>query len=667
MVLTGFGSIGAMPVSADAADGENGGLLWYFKDTEGTSMQGVSAPVVDGDYVYMASGKVLYKINAATGVLAGKASLSGSIGYNKLAPTVADGKIFIPLGGAKLDIVDATTLSVKSITYVKDQSSHQSLTPAIYSETDTAVYLGSWRKGEGGTFAKVSLSDNGDSQVTKIADSDTGFYWAGACADGDYVVFGSNSAGDDNTPATGDAVLYVYDKSKELDEEDAVMETTLEGSGSICSTVVSYGGKYYFTSKAGKLYEVEITKKDTGEIEINEKVKAKLSGASTCTPVITGDGIAYVGTSSSVMVINLKKDANDNNIVNTYATPGDVKFITLSGGKIYCTYNKAPGGIYVISLTSGTGSNYFIPHSSMQNYCISSIAQGQDGTLYFTNDSNNLMAVRDADELITATWNGADSSGKISARAYTGSAVKPGVTVQFKGAALSAGNDGYSITYTNNIYPGTGTAVIKGTGSYKGTHILNFGIKSPAVAAQKTVTAQLYGYDDVQVKWSAQSMSGATVYYKVEYKKGSGGWSTLSNGTTALSLKKANLADGAGYYFRVTPYVKVNGTTYYGTSKTSSIIYTLKKLSKPSIKKSSSKYIKISWKNIPGESGYQIARSKYKSKKFSVVKTVSYKYSSYKLKTTRNKTYYYKIRAYKTVNGQKIYGPWSSVKAYKLK
>ena len=81
MALTGFGSMGAL--QASAADGDRGGLLWYFKDTEGIGMQGVSAPVVDGDYVYMASGKVLYKISAATGELVGKASLSGSIGYNR--------------------------------------------------------------------------------------------------------------------------------------------------------------------------------------------------------------------------------------------------------------------------------------------------------------------------------------------------------------------------------------------------------------------------------------------------------------------------------------------------------------------------------------------------------------------------------------------------------
>lgn len=77
--------------------------------------------------------------------------------------------------------------------------------------------------------------------------------------------------------------------------------------------------------------------------------------------------------------------------------------------------------------------------------------------------------------------------------------------------------------------------------------------------------------------------------------------------------------------------------------------------------------MKLSWKNINGESGYQIARSKYKSKSFTVVKTVSAKYSSAKIKTTKGKIYYYKVRAYRTVNGKKVPGPWSAVKSYKLK
>ena len=73
------------------------------------------------------------------------------------------------------------------------------------------------------------------------------------------------------------------------------------------------------------------------------------------------------------------------------------------------------------------------------------------------------------------------------------------------------------------------------------------------------------------------------------------------------------------------------------------------------------------WTNIPGETGYEIARSRYKTKNFRRVKRVSYKYSTTRIKTPRNRTYYYKIRAYKTVDGKRIYAPWSKVRAYRLR
>lgn len=674
MALTGFGSMGAL--QASAADGDRGGLLWYFKDTEGIGMQGVSAPVVDGDYVYMASGKVLYKISAATGELVGKASLSGSIGYNKIAPTIAEiadeKKILVPLNGnnnssdetksteIQLDIVDLSSMELeKSIPFSGNNISLQALTPAAYDSSDNSVYLGSWSNRYGGSYVKISL-DNDTAEL--IQSNENGFYWAGACVDGDYVVFGSNSNGtDDNTPAKGDAVLYAYDKSKEPGESDAVLTETLKDSGSICSTVVSYNGKYYFTSKAGKLYEAYVI-----DGKLQAKVKAKLSGGSTCTPVITDDGKAYVGTSAGVQKINIESGK----VEASYSTPADVKFLTLSGDKIYCTYNKAPGGIYVISIDTGAGSNYFIPHSSMQNYCISSVAQ-RDGVLYFTNDSNNLMAVKDAGKLITAKWDGADSSGKIADRAYTGAEQKPKIIVKYDGKTLEQGDDGYDVYFYNHKYPGTATAVVKGTGSYEGTVILNFSIKRPTVADQKTVTAQLiptYGYDDITVKWSTQKVTGATVKYKVEYQKYGGSWYTRYYGPTVSAMTKNNLSDGVRYRFRVTPYVVLNGKTYTGASVTSPYVYTLKSTKKPVVSKASSSYVKVSWSKVYGISGYKVYRSKYSSKNFKLVKTVSSNYTYAKIKTYKNVRYYYKVRPYKKVGTKYVYGPLSTVsKSYILK
>ena len=94
---------------------------------------------------------------------------------------------------------------------------------------------------------------------------------------------------------------------------------------------------------------------------------------------------------------------------------------------------------------------------------------------------------------------------------------------------------------------------------------------------------------------------------------------------------------------------------------------TLKKVSTPVISKSSAKKVKVKWTNIAGESGYQISKSTSK-KGTSIVATYSTTSGNNKvISAKKGKTYYYKVRAYKKVGATKIYGPWSSVKKYKLK
>ena len=100
----------------------------------------------------------------------------------------------------------------------------------------------------------------------------------------------------------------------------------------------------------------------------------------------------------------------------------------------------------------------------------------------------------------------------------------------------------------------------------------------------------------------------------------------------------------------------------------------VKKLGKVNLKSVSSARkkhaIKASWDKKSGANGYQIYYSRNKNfKKVSAKKIVKGgKKTSYVGKNfTKGKKYYVKVRAYKNVNGRKVYGKWSNVKTVKCK
>lgn len=75
--------------------------------------------------------------------------------------------------------------------------------------------------------------------------------------------------------------------------------------------------------------------------------------------------------------------------------------------------------------------------------------------------------------------------------------------------------------------------------------------------------------------------------------------------------------------------------------------------------------VKVSWNKVSGASGYQIMTGGNSSMTVDDA-TYTTTGSSKSISYTRSKkafTRYFKVRAYKTVNGKKVYGSWSAVKS----
>ncbi len=187
--------------------------------------------------------------------------------------------------------------------------------------------------------------------------------------------------------------------------------------------------------------------------------------------------------------------------------------------------------------------------------------------------------------------------------------------------------------------------------------------------APSWLTATLYGYDDVQLKWGKVPYA---TKYKIYYKKNGASSYTYKGMTSSTSYKMANLTDGSLYNFKVLPCMSVNGSYFDAYYYRWIERYTLKKVPTPTIYKYSSSRILIEINNILGETGYEISKSTSKSGT-NVVYTIFIAdpgavggYYHKDLYAPVGKTYYYKVRAFSTENGKKIYGPWSTAVKYKM-
>lgn len=251
-----------------------------------------------------------------------------------------------------------------------------------------------------------------------------------------------------------------------------------------------------------------------------------------------------------------------------------------------------------------------------------------------------------------------------------------GYTVQIlkNGKWVSVGNFVGTSARISGLLPGSVNYVrIAAYASSNGkAYIGNY---NTAVKIETTVGAinprvSAYANNFVTLTWDKQI--AANGYEVFKYDASSKKYVLYKNITNpnTNTCKVTGLASNSKYNFKVRAYqIDDSEKTYAPFGAVVSQYTSIAKSNLNSAKSTSKKKIKASWSKVGGASGYQVMWSTYKnfSKNYKT-KSVKAKYSSKTVTTAQSKrVYYVRVRAYKTVNGKKVYSPWSSTKKVKTK
>ena len=258
----------------------------------------------------------------------------------------------------------------------------------------------------------------------------------------------------------------------------------------------------------------------------------------------------------------------------------------------------------------------------------------------------------------------------IEDQVYTSEAITPAVTVKVGDKTLVAGED-YEVTYTDNVKGGEATAIITGINNYSGTLEKNFNITRAAqgitmtnplqerdlgngsrTSTSKVCTLKLattMADEDTKFTYTTSDPSVATVNDgKITYRG-------VGECTITVSAAATDSCEAASLPIKVV--VGHPGTPTFTPSVT---------------KNTGKKAFVVTSSTVRGADGFEVQYSirddfwKATTKDFS---NTGDKLLRQTCKTVHsNMTYYIRVRAYQTVDGEKVYSTsWSPVKTIKTK
>ena len=510
----------------------------------------LTPPLILGGYVYVASGQFIYKMDKNTGdIVQTSERMSGNMQYAMIPLAYAEGMLFAQIGGGQIQALSATTL--KSL-WISEKLGGQTLSPITYK--NGYIYTGTWNSDTTpGSYFCLSVTDENPSKGNEIKyctwkyDHKGGFYWAGAYASENYLVFGS----DDGAGNAYTSILYSVNT-----HTGQLIDKRTDLIGDIRSTITYNNGYVYFTTKGGYLYRVAMNADGT----FGAVAGYNLGGAATSTPVVYKNRI-YVGVCGTGGQYNadgghhfdvINESASGLSLAYKVSIPGYPQAAPIlstayenqdfdgdgkADGRVYLyfTYNAYPGGIYMLTdtpgQTSGKAEELFRPVSKQQEYCISPLCVDKDGTIYYKNDSCYLMALETNGAYLDSVTARPDTGSvnwdkrfQASETEYTLRVAEnaKNVTLSFKapaGCTMKIGNDIIDGTYVADVSSGKAEikiAVVQGTKSREYTFHLTKDHGNSSLTSMIVSTSNTYGEVSHYLSMTP-AFNSAKTSYTVEY------------------------------------------------------------------------------------------------------------------------------------------------------
>lgn len=359
-------------------------LLWESfsnaPDSEGSVYAGT--PILVNNHIYAVRNHKIEMLDAKTGEVKASTKLYSQIGYYSNI-IYGGGMIFVPLGNGDVQCFNATTL--KSMYLIENPASlgnSWGVYGAMHYD-DGKLYVGYSNQGDYGGYAVYdTLDPNIDDEYEVVeplwmtGEEDQSYYGAGAVTIEDMVVIG------------GDGGVVSVRNAKTGEEL-----SKLQLSGKIRCSLVYADGYIWTTTQGKKIYKLLLS--ESGKVTVAEE--ADLPNISNASPVVTGGKVYITGGVwgagfFAVYDMNLTLLAQEKG-ENPFYTP--TVSTAYDNVCVYFTENGPEGSLYMAEVTANnkiTLIKIYTPEH--QQYSMSKVIIGSDGTIYYTNDSGYLFAIR---------------------------------------------------------------------------------------------------------------------------------------------------------------------------------------------------------------------------------------------------------------------------------